>query len=82
MPLLRRKGKGSSTNSLNKGSTYSLNTGEEKWKEVQMRVYTNWVNHKLSTDHVQVKNLTKELGDGVLLIKLLEQLSGKKIPGK
>lgn len=84
MPL-RKKGKSSSTNSLNKGSTSTLSTGEEKWKEVQMRVYTGWVNNKLSqgkTDHAPVKNLTKELGDGVLLIKLLELLSGKKVPGK
>lgn len=76
MPLRKKGGKSSSTNSLSTG------TSDEEWKETQMRVYTNWVNNKLKTTDQHVNNLTKELGNGVLLIKLLELISGKKIPGK
>lgn len=81
MPLRKKSDKSNSTNSLNKGSS-TTGTGGEEWKEIQMRVYTNWVNDKLKTTDQHVKKLTKELGNGVLLIKLLELISGKKIPGK
>lgn len=70
MPLRKKRG-GGSTNTLGAD-------GEER----QMGVYTNWVNDKLKEADLHVHNLPKELGDGVLLIKLLETLSGKKIPGK
>lgn len=63
-------------------STSSLGTGEEEWREVQKRVYTNWVNDKLKKTDQHVVNLPKDLGNGIILIKLLEVLSGKKIPGK
>jgi hypothetical protein len=82
MPLRKKGGKIGSSASLNKGSNSTLNAGEEDWKAVQLRVFTNWVNDKLRSTDVHVKKLTKELGNGVLLIKLLEVLSGKKIPGK
>lgn len=60
----------------------SSNGDQEPWREVQTRVYTNWVNDKLKDAHLHVDYLAKDLGDGLILIKLLELLSGKKLPGK
>ena len=54
----------------------------EPWMEVQLRVYTNWVNDKLKSTGQSVSNLPKDLEDGLILIKLLELLSGKKVNGK
>ncbi len=86
MPLKKRKESKKSISDL-KGSRASVNGGEPSdeppaWLEVQRRVYTNWVNDKLKHSDVQVGSLAKELRDGLVLIKLLETLSGKKIPGK
>ncbi len=73
MPLtLRKKNHGGSSKSLSKNSE----------EDVQIRVYTNWVNDKLRTVDQHVKNLPKDMRSGIILIKLLEVLSGKSIPGK
>ncbi len=45
---------------------------------VQNRTLTNWINDKL-TDH-KIDNLAKELDDGLVLIELLQNLSGKIVP--
>lgn len=71
MPLRKKHG---SSSTLSKSDT-----GEE---ERQLRVYSNWVNSKLKEADLHVNNLPKDLENGVVLIKLLELLSGKKIPGK
>ena len=75
MPLRRKSEKSGSSSNVSKGS-------EEEWKEVQLRVYTNWVNDKLQAIEEHVSSLPKELENGLILIKLLEFLSGKKIRGK
>ena len=54
---------------------------EEEWVAVQKRTFTNWMNHKLEGSGHQVTNLETDLGDGVILIKLLEVLSHKKPSG-
>lgn len=54
----------------------------EPWVGVQTRVYTNWINDKLKGTRKSVSNLSKDLTDGLILIELLELLSGKKITGK
>lgn len=70
------------------GSKSTLSTGDlsaeaqEPWIEAQTRVYTNWINDKLKKSELKVAHLPKDLEDGVVLIKLLEKLSGKKITGK
>lgn len=58
----------------------SGNNNEQR--ELHMRVYTNWVNDKLKNSDHHVGYLPKDLQDGLILIKLLEILSGKKVPGK
>ena len=87
MPLLKRKRAQSGSNTaLSKSS-------EGDWTEVQMRVYTNWVNDKLkavaaaaegseSQQPITVGYLPRDLANGLVLIQLLEFLSGKKISGK
>lgn len=45
---------------------------------VQNRTFTNWINDKL-TDH-KIDNLAKQLDDGLVLIELLQNLSGKIVP--
>ena len=51
------------------------------WLQIQERTFTNWVNDKLSlgdTDRIVV-DLSTDLSDGIILIKLLEILSGKSL---
>ena len=55
---------------------------EEEWVGVQKRTFTNWMNHKLEGSGYQVTALETDLGDGVILIKLLEVLSHKTPLGK
>ena len=55
---------------------------EEEWVAVQKRTFTNWVNYRLEGSECHVTDLATDLGNGVILIKLLEALSHKKLPGK
>lgn len=68
--------------SLQKGSSASNIAELEPWEEVQMRIYTNWVQDKVKETGLNISSLPKDLEDGRVLIKLIELLSGKKIPGK
>ncbi len=87
MPLIKKKESKKSTSDL-RGSNGSMSGGSQpsleqpEWMEVQLRVYANWINDKLKDSKVQASSLAKDLGDGLVLIKLLEKLSGKKVPGK
>lgn len=87
MPLIKKKESKKSTSDL-RSSNGSVNGGldpsveQPEWMEVQLRVYTNWIKDKVQDSKVQASSLAKDLGDGLVLIKLLEKLSGKKIPGK
>ncbi len=69
--------------SISKGSISTL-TDLEPWMKVQKRVFTNWINDKLSnsTANRKVVDLSKDLEDGLILIDLLESLSRNKVPGK
>lgn len=56
---------------------------DKDWIQVQKKTFTNWVNDKLKETEYRVDEITKDLGDGVLLITLLLILApGKKMPGK
>ena len=72
--------KGSSTNSV--ASASSGSSESEPWVEVQTRTFTKWLNDKLKGTGHRVSHLFKDLEDGLLLISLLEVLSGKKVSGK
>ena len=49
------------------------------WLQVQERTFTNWVNDKLCGTDCIVADLSTDLSDGIILPKLLEILSGKKL---
>ncbi|KAK2031893.1 hypothetical protein LX32DRAFT_583887 [Colletotrichum zoysiae] len=48
---------------------------QQKWITVQQKTFTKWMNTKLESRHLEVKDLVADLSDGVLLIHLLECLS-------
>ncbi|KAK2826521.1 hypothetical protein Q5P01_020735 [Channa striata] len=47
---------------------------------VQKKTFTKWVNSILSRDSCRISDLYLDLRDGRMLIKLLEVLSGEKLP--
>ena len=49
------------------------------WLQVQERTFTDWVNDKLCGTDCIVVDLSTDLSDGIILIKLLEILSGKSL---
>lgn len=56
------------------------------WLKVQANTFTNWVNDRLSGSRSNysgalVHDLKTDFQDGLLIIKLLEALTGKKIKG-
>jgi filamin len=51
-----------------------------QWAEVQKRTFTRWFNVHLAKRGLKVENLSSDLSDGIMLINLLEEISGKKIP--
>ena len=48
-------------------------------EEVQKRTFEKWVNMYLKPRGVHVTDLFADLQDGVLLLQLLEELSGQKL---
>lgn len=50
--------------------------------KLQRRIFTRWVNQKLSKINVQYKDVVTDIGDGLLLIHLIEVLSEKKMTEK
>lgn len=81
MPL-KKKG-GASTKS--KGGTLEKQheiVSLETWAIAQKMTFTKWINEKLKHSGVRVKDLFSDLADGLILIKLMETLSGKKMHGK
>jgi len=49
------------------------------WVRVQKKTFTRWCNTYLIERKMKVEDLTKDLASGVLLINLLEQISGKEV---
>ena len=54
----------------------------EGWVGVQARTFTTWLNHKLRLSKIKIGDVVSDLGDGLVLIALMEQLSAKKMIGK
>uniref|UniRef100_A0A8B9VVZ6 Spectrin beta chain n=1 Tax=Anas zonorhyncha TaxID=75864 RepID=A0A8B9VVZ6_9AVES len=57
-------------------------SGKGKWKEpaVQKKTFTKWVNSHLARVSCRITDLYTDLRDGRMLIKLLEVLSGERLP--
>ena len=54
----------------------------EAWAIAQKVTFTAWMNEKLKHSGVNVKDLFTDLEDGLILIRLMEVLSGKKMHEK
>jgi len=50
------------------------------WQDIQQRTFTGWCNEFLKDRGMHINDLSKDLKDGVLLINLLEIISGKSVP--
>jgi Ca2+-binding EF-hand superfamily protein len=61
------------------GLTKMAFTEQQRWITVQQKTFTKWLNTKLEARELQITDLVKDLSDGVLLIHLLECLSGESL---
>ncbi|KAK5149157.1 hypothetical protein LTR04_007406 [Oleoguttula sp. CCFEE 6159] len=52
---------------------------EQQWVTVQQKTFTKWLNSKLQIRDVAIKDLVKDLSDGVVLIHLLEILGNESL---
>ncbi|KAK4211935.1 hypothetical protein QBC37DRAFT_203452 [Rhypophila decipiens] len=52
---------------------------QQRWITVQQKTFTKWLNTKLEIRDLEVKDLVKDLSDGVILIHLLECLSSESL---
>jgi filamin len=52
---------------------------DAKWVEIQQKTFTRWANTYLKERMVQIKDLQKDLNDGIALINLLEIISSKSL---
>ncbi|KAH8821822.1 calponin homology domain-containing protein [Xylogone sp. PMI_703] len=52
---------------------------QQRWIIVQEKTFTKWLNTKIVVRNLVVKDLVKDLSDGVLLIHLLECLSNESL---
>ena len=57
-------------------------TVDRSWIEVQQSTFTNWCNDRLKGTETKIEDLVTDLGDGVKLIVLLEQLAKRKLSGR
>jgi len=49
------------------------------WQDIQQRTFTAWCNEFLKDRGMHINDLAKDLRDGILLINLLEIISGKSL---
>jgi Ca2+-binding EF-hand superfamily protein len=61
------------------GLTKMAFTEQQRWITVQQKTFTKWLNTKLEARELNITDLVKDLSDGVLLIHLLECLSGESL---
>lgn len=52
---------------------------QQQWITVQQKTFTKWLNTKIESREVAVVDLVKDLSDGVILIHLIECLSGESL---
>jgi len=60
-----------------------FNMATPDWLRLQRKIFSRWCNQKLSLSRdIQVEDVVTEIGDGVLLINIIEVLSEMTFPGK
>jgi hypothetical protein len=52
---------------------------QQHWITVQQKTFTKWLNTKIEARSLEVKDLVKDLSDGVMLIHLMECLSNESL---
>jgi len=52
------------------------------WLKLQRKIFTRWVNQKVSGKGIKVDDVVNDINDGFLLANLLEALSEKKCTAK
>ena len=53
---------------------------DAQWKRIQQNTFTRWANEHLKNASKHIYSLETDLEDGLILISLIEVLSGKKMP--
>ncbi|XP_043237014.1 filamin-A-like isoform X4 [Amphibalanus amphitrite] len=53
---------------------------DAQWKRIQQNTFTRWANEHLKNASKHIYSLETDLEDGLILIALIEVLSGKKMP--
>lgn len=86
-PLTRNMSAGYvDTDAADLGAVPMRGEHRDDWLKIQVTTFTNWTNDRLSGSKANyggtlVHDLKTDFEDGLLLIRLLENLTGKKIPG-
>lgn len=52
------------------------------WQRLQRKIFTRWVNQKLSKKNITVNDIVDEMATGLVLVALMEVLSEKTFTGK
>ena len=53
---------------------------DAQWKRIQQNTFTRWANEHLKPRNRRIDSLETDLQDGLNLIALIEELSGKRMP--
>ncbi|EYB91189.1 hypothetical protein Y032_0209g2104 [Ancylostoma ceylanicum] len=57
-----------------------MDENRQFWIDIQCQTFTNWINQQI--DSPQIVDISKDLANGVALIRLIEALQGRKYYGK
>ncbi|XP_050393994.2 filamin-B [Patella vulgata] len=58
----------------------TMNTvADAQWIQIQRNTFTNWVNEQLKRRNIVIDDISEDLRNGVILIALVEELSGNVI---
>ncbi|KAF1743307.1 hypothetical protein MXB_5306, partial [Myxobolus squamalis] len=53
---------------------------DKEWERQQKKTFTVWVNYQLKKSGIVIKDLTEDLRDGKVFLRLLEAISGEPLP--
>ncbi|WKY14556.1 hypothetical protein Q1695_000244 [Nippostrongylus brasiliensis] len=57
-----------------------MDENRQQWIDIQCETFTNWINQQIESP--KISNLSRDLSNGVALIRLIEALQGRKYYGK
>lgn len=55
---------------------------EKTWERIQKKTFTGWCNNHLRKRGLKIENIESDMGDGLLLVSLLEIISDETFPFK